>query len=307
MAKRQLRGWQKLVEGFPWFEGKGCYPIPAYSEFMPAPRLGRSLYGEIDRLLFDEADVYGWRVPEIEEEYELLPGLERIANQVLAHLVKFGQGDAVRALIGLNRRLLEGNPYWSPELDARLGSLPRERFVMLLPIALAKTQDYLGHVRWTLFGNSEQGPERAFWQSFYTAPGREIPTSESLAFVIQLLASVYRETARTENDLLQLGFRILPSGRNERFPYWSVDPLPKWTRPFLIEDQTATDDISYLMTFRPFSFDSQSTQFDPVGHADLSPGSRGLPVCPAVSHPAAGRTSRRTRSACVAVGLVERA
>ncbi len=253
MPKKQSLGWQKLVDGYPWFEGKDCYPIPAYSEFMPAPRLGRSLYGDIDRFLFDEKDAYGWRVSEIDQEYELNPGLERIANQVLAHFVRFGRGELVRALIGLNRRLIEGNPYWSPELDARIESLPRERYVTLLPVALAKTQDYLGHVRWTLFGNSEQGPERAFWKSFYTAPDREIPASESLAFVSQLLASVYRETARTENDLLQLGFRILPSGRNERFPYWSVDPLPKWTRPFLIDDQTDAKDIFYLLTFRPFS------------------------------------------------------
>jgi hypothetical protein len=253
MPDKQALGWKKLVEGYPWFEGEGCYPIPAYSEFMPAPRLGRSLYGDIDRLLFDEEDVFGWRVPEIDQEFELQPGLERIASQVLAHLVKFGRGEPVRALVGLNRRLIEENPYWSPEIEARIGSLTRERYVTLLPIALAKTQDYLGHVRWTLFGNSEQGPERAFWQSFYTAPGREIPTNESLSFVRQLLASVYGETARTENDLLQLGFRILPSGRNERFPYWNVDPLPEWTQPFLIDDHTPAGNIFYLLTFRPFS------------------------------------------------------
>jgi hypothetical protein len=137
MRTKQSIGWQKLVEGYPWFEGEGCYPIPAYSEFMPAPRLGRNLYGDIDRMLFDENDAYGWRVPEIEQEYELQPGLESIARQVMAHLVKFGRGEQVRPLIGLNRRLIEQNPYWSPEIDARLGSLTRERYVTLLPIALA--------------------------------------------------------------------------------------------------------------------------------------------------------------------------
>ena len=120
-------------------------------------------------------------------------------------------------------------------------------------MALGKTQDYLGRVRWTLFGNSEQGPERAFWQSFYTAPKKEIPVSESLAFVSNLLSSVYGETTRSLEDLLQLGFRILPTGKDERFPYWNVDPLPKWTRPFLIDDHAAADDIWYLLTFRPFS------------------------------------------------------
>jgi hypothetical protein len=54
-------------------------------------------------------------------------------------------------------------------------------------------------------------------------------------------------------DLLQLGFRILPAGQDERFPYWNVDPLPKWTKPFLIDDEAAADDVYYLLTFRPFS------------------------------------------------------
>ncbi len=253
MTKSRLIGWQKIIDGYPWFAGEGRYPIPAYSEFMPAPRLGRSLYGDIDEAVFATDDPYGWRVPEIEEEYELRPGLEHIAQQVMGHLLKFGHGHPALPIVGRNRRLLEGNPYWSPELEARLGRLDRERYVMLLPVALSKTQDYLGRVRWTLFGNSEQGPERAFWQSFYTAPKKEIPVRESHAFISQLLSSVYGETTRSADDLIQLGFRILPSGQNERFPYWHVDPLPRWTRPFLIDDEAALDNVWYLLTFRPFS------------------------------------------------------
>jgi hypothetical protein len=253
MSEASLVGWQKLVEGYPWFVGEGRYPLPAYSEFMPSPRVGCSLYGDIDRALFAEDDVYGWRVPEIEEEYELRPGLAHIAKEVLGYLVRFGRGEQANRVVGHNRRLVTDNPYWSPELDARLGSFERERYVTLMPVALGKTQDYLGRVRWTLFGNSEQGPERAFWQSFYTTPAQEIPTNESLAFVSNLLSNVYRETARTENDLLRLGFRILPSSKNDRFPYWQVDPLPRWTQPFLISDETTPDNLWYLLTFRPFS------------------------------------------------------
>jgi hypothetical protein len=254
MSDTQPIGWRKLVAGFPWFEGEGHYPLPAYSEFMPSPRLGCSPYGgEVDPMLFAKDDPYGWRVPEVEEEYELQPGLASIAKQVLGYVVKLGQGDYVRALIGMNRRLLVDNPYWSPELEARLGSLTRERYVTLLPVALGKTQDYLGRVRWTLFGNSEQGPERAFWNSFYTAPDQEIPVSESLALISGLLSDVYRETARTANDLLQAGFRVLPSVTDEQFSYWHVATLPEWTRPFLIDDETSADGIHYLLTFRAFS------------------------------------------------------
>jgi hypothetical protein len=253
MSKTRSIGWQKIVEGYPWFVGEGRYPLPAYSEFMPSPRVGCSLYGDVDHALFAEDDPYGWRVPEIEEEYELRPGLAQIAKQVLGYLVKFGQGSQDYRVVGRNRRMLDGNPYWSPELDARQGSFERERYVMLMPAAFGKSQDYLGRVRWTLFGNSEQGPQRAFWQSFYTAPKKEIPLSESLAFVSGLLSEVYGETARSVEDLLQLGFRILPAGQDERFPYWNVDVLPKWTRPFLIDDEAAADGIYYLLTFRPFS------------------------------------------------------
>ncbi len=88
MPKKQSIGWQKLVEGYPWFVGEGRYPLPAYSEFMPSPRVGCSLYGDIDKALFAEDDPYGWRVPEIEEEYELRPGLAQIAKQVLGYLVQ---------------------------------------------------------------------------------------------------------------------------------------------------------------------------------------------------------------------------
>ena len=141
MDKTRAVGWQKLVEGYPWFVGEGSYPIPAYSEFMPAPCVGRSLYGDIDEALFAPDDPYGWRVPEIDQEYELQPGLEHVAGQVMAYLVKFGRGEQENHVVGHNRRLIEGNRYWSPELDARLGHFEHERYVMLLPVALAKTQD----------------------------------------------------------------------------------------------------------------------------------------------------------------------
>ncbi len=67
-------GWHKLVEGYPWFEGEGAYPLPAYSEFMPPPRLGITPTGELQPDLFSENDPYGWHISEIEEFYQLRPG-----------------------------------------------------------------------------------------------------------------------------------------------------------------------------------------------------------------------------------------
>ena len=60
-------GWQRLLVGKPWFRGEGKYPVPAYSEFMPAPRVGIKSYGTEDAHFFDENDPWGWPVTEAEE------------------------------------------------------------------------------------------------------------------------------------------------------------------------------------------------------------------------------------------------
>ena len=253
MNKTRPIGWKKLIEGSPWFVGEGAFPLPAYSEFMPAPQLGYSLYGELDDTLFARDDEYGWRVSEVEEEYELRPGLEHIGQQVIEHLVRLGRGERASHIAGHEGRSLKDNPYWPPELAAHVGHLPHERYVTLLPLALSKTQDYLGRVRWTVFGNSEQGPERAFWKSFYSSPRQELPVSTSRALIGHLLSGVYGETAHTADQLQRSGFRILPSRSNPHFPYWSVEQLPKWTRPFVIEDNSSVEHVRFLLTFRPFS------------------------------------------------------
>lgn len=246
-------GWRKLVEGHPWFDGEGRYPIPAYSEFMPPPRVGRTAYGGVDPLLFSEDDPSGWRVSELEEAYELQPGLESIGKQVLEQLVKLGRGEPSYHISGHKGRNLEGNPYWPPELAQHAGKLGHERYMILLPLALSKTQDDMGRVRWTLFGSSEQGPEKAFWKSFYVAPGQPAPADQAQAFLSRILAKVYGEESGSAASLLKIGFRILPSLTNREFPYWVQDPLPEWTRPFLIDDGAGFADVRYLLTFRPYS------------------------------------------------------
>ena len=40
-----IKAGKNCWQAFPWFEGEGNYPIPAYSEFMPPPRVGRKPYG----------------------------------------------------------------------------------------------------------------------------------------------------------------------------------------------------------------------------------------------------------------------
>ncbi len=251
MKATKALGWKRLLAGYPWFEGEGNFPLPAYSEFMPPPRVGQMPYGEIDPLLFAQDDPYGWHVAESEQLWELAPGFQDAAAQIMEHLVKLGRGLPGHHLGGYKGRNFIDNPYWPRELAEHAGHLDHERYVVLLPVALSRTQDDMGRVRWTLFGSSEQGPEAAFWNSFYSAPGKERPASESLALIRQVLSRAYGVQADDE-QLVKAGFRILPSGENPRFPYWNVDPLPSWTRPLVVQDEAPFDDVRYLLTFRPF-------------------------------------------------------
>ena len=81
------------------------------------------------------------------------------------------------------------------------GAPPHERYVILLPLALSKTQDDKGRVRWSLFGSSEQGPANAFWKSFFTRPRREVPQEWSEGFMRRLLAAAYDEKPEALADL----------------------------------------------------------------------------------------------------------
>ena len=252
-AKRNSVGWKQILNGFPWFLGKGHYPLPAYSEFMPPPRLGRLPYGATDNLLFSKDDPYGWHISEIEEEYEIKPGLQNIAQQIIELLVKLGEGRPAYHILGHMGLNLQDNPYWPSELSAHCGHLAHERYLVLLPLALSRTQDDKGRLRWTFFGSSEQGPEKGFWKSFYSAPGQELSEKKSLAFIQQLMSSVYGESTKNASQLFRQGFRILPAEQNLKFPYWNQDFLPSWTQSFLIDDRTPVEDVRYLLTFRSFS------------------------------------------------------
>src|SRR5206468_1800629 len=96
-----------------------------------------------------------------------------------------------RAYDGMPPRDLEDNPYWPPELAGRAGALGHDRAVVLAPLALSRTQDDKGRVRWTVFGGSEQGPARPFWKSFLTAPGRAAPAETAIRFFAGLLRRVF--------------------------------------------------------------------------------------------------------------------
>src|SRR5664280_1015018 len=244
MAANELKGWQKMLAGYPWFNCDGCYPLPAYSEFMPSPLVGRKPLGDIDPRIFHEDDPTGWWISEIEEEYELRPGIEHEGKQILNSIVKLGKGLPEHHIHGHGGQNLKDNPYWPDDLAAMAGKLLHERFVTLLPMMLSRTQDDKGRVIWSLFGNSIDDPGHTFWKNFYVAPGVEKPADESISFFTTVLEKAYGLKLSGKDSLAGAGFRILSSADASAL---------SWTKPFLINDDSALDAVRYLVTFRAFS------------------------------------------------------
>jgi hypothetical protein len=250
-------GWHALLDGSPWTERDGSYPLAAYSEFMPAPRFGRSPLGEADRSPFARDDPYGWQVSELEEEYELKPGIEHVGRQIMEHVVAFGRALPEHHIPGHGRQNLRDNPYWPPELAERSGSFDRERYVAFLPLMLSRTQDDKGRVKWTFFGGSIHGPEEAFWKSFRPAPQGEPcqgePAEEEfLPFVRLILSSAYGERIDGATELRRRGFRILPAA--------SGAPVPRWMAPLVADEGSPLEGVNFLLTFRPFALLPQAVR-----------------------------------------------
>ena len=244
MGISESSGWQKMMDGFPWFNCDGCYPITAYSEFMPSPLVGCKPLGEIDRSVLSDDDPYGWRITEAEEKYELSPGIVHSGIQIMTNIIKLGKGLPEHFIHGHGGQNIKDNPYWPPELASKAGSLNHERYVTLLPLMLSRTQDDKGRVIWSLFGNSVHEPEQAFWKSFYTAPGVEKPANESILFFKNILENAYGVKFKDNASISESGFRILSS----------ADSLAlTWTKNFIINDDSSFDKVKYLLTFRPFS------------------------------------------------------
>jgi hypothetical protein len=251
------QGWKRLLAGPAWFRGPGRYPIMAYSEFMPPPRLGKKPYDGNGLGLFQPDDPLGWPITEYEEAFELQPGLKDLAAHLVRALEHLGCG---RPAHHIGRVKLEGNPFWPPKLARAAGTLAHERYVVLAPLALSRTQDDKGRVRWTLFGGSEQGPERGFWKGLCASPGCRWSAQDALDFLRRLLGAVYGESSERLADLRRLGFRILPQAGEPILPYWREDPLPAWTEPYLLRDGERIGRVKYLLTFRPFGGLPRSVQ-----------------------------------------------
>jgi hypothetical protein len=244
-------GWQRLIPSAPCFQGEGQYPVDAYSEFIPPPRLGWKPYqpSPVDPFLFRPDDPFGWWIGEFEVAGQLQPGLPQVARPLLHLLQRLRQGDASC----FPAADLADNPFYPPELAGAGSSLPHERGLALLALALSRTQDDKGRWCWTLFGGSEQGPARAFWKSFFINPRKPLPEADALPRLGRILRIAYGEEATTHEGLLRAGLRILTPEADPLHPDWQEGPLPPWTAPFLLDDRASLKGVRYLLTFRPFA------------------------------------------------------
>ncbi|HVN57277.1 MAG TPA: M28 family peptidase [Bacteroidales bacterium] len=239
------RGWKSLMEGFPWFDCDGCYPLPAYSEFMPSPIIGQKPLGKADNSIFTDDDPWGMKITEIEEELELRPGISHIGHQIMNNITRLGRGLTEHHIHGHGGKNLTGNPYWPAELAAKAGKLEHERFVVMLPMMLSRTQDDKGRVTWTFFGSSIHDPEFSFWKGFYRSENEAIDNADFDNFFSSVFKGAYGLKAGDSGQLYKAGLRILPCGDDSR--------LPGWTDKFRISVTGPFDEVRFLLTFKPFS------------------------------------------------------
>jgi Predicted aminopeptidases len=232
------------------FLGQGRFPVPAYSEFMPPPFLGIKPFTARDpgnapatTIVCDER---GLAIDEYEQEHELRPGLAKIADHLVAELHKLASGSTHE----FSRTLLEGNLAWPESLAAaaRDGRYPQRPFFVMQTLALSRTQDDKGNVRWTLFGASHEPASVVFWRGFADtdeerflhliawAGGDEPPPRESLRvlgppaelpeFARDRLWREHEPVGRIHTLFTLEPFGVLPASLQEAFLDGTLRILP---------------------------------------------------------------------------------
>ena len=225
------RGWSRIeAEARHAFSGEGRFPLPAYSELMPPPWVGIKPYQPHRRSAAATAMATAedaLDVTEYEQAQELAPGLAQVAARVLAELRKLESG----AAHGMSRTLLEENAAWPAELveAATQGRLAEREIAIALPLALSRTQDDKGNVRWTLFGASHDGPAAAFWRAF----GDE--DADRFVRVLRWM------TGGAVTCLAQV--RVLAAAAE----------IPTFLHPLLLDADAVPAGTAAVVTFRPWS------------------------------------------------------
>jgi Peptidase family M28 len=231
-----MHGWTLFEhEAKAAFVGKGRFPIPAYSEYMPPPYVGIKPYapsrsaGACTARALDDGAL---EITEYEQVEELRPGLLRIATLLLNEVAKLARGGSHL----FSRTLLEGNPAW-PKVLAEAFTQPafqKKGFSLALALALSRTQDDKGNVRWTLFGSSHEGSSRPFWASF------SADDEDRFRRVVAWMAG---------QDVDAGGLRVFlgPSFAG------SGATLPAYAEKLRLANDASLEGVHVLLTFEPFA------------------------------------------------------
>ena len=165
------QGWKRLTAGTPWFAGAGNYPIAAYSEFMPPPALEKSPTATATQGCSTQPILGAGGLPSTKRRSSCSRACSRSRRNCCTCC---GIWPAANRPTGSPPASCETIRFGRRSCTPK-GAPAEERCTLLLPLALSRTQDDKGRVRWTLFGGSEDGPGRAFWRGFFAAPRRELP------------------------------------------------------------------------------------------------------------------------------------
>jgi hypothetical protein len=229
---QEKTAWSQIAEeAAQAFLGQGRFPIPAYSEFMPPPFVGikpfTAPYPARALANTSVCDERGLAIDEYEQAHELGPGLAKIAGHLVAELGKLTLGSTHE----FSRTLLDNNLAWPESLAAaaRAGRYPQHPFLVMQPIALSRTQDDKGNVRWTLFGASHEPASLVFWRSF--------AETDEESF-LRLVAWGSGDEPPPRDGLRVLG---------------SAAPLPGFARDRLWHEHEPVGQIHTLFTLEPFA------------------------------------------------------
>ena len=224
--------WSRIQsEAASAFLGQGRFPVPAYSELMPAPFVAIKPFSAPDpldaRASTLSCDERGLAIDEYEQAHELRPGLTKIAGHLVAELGKLASGNAHE----FSHTLLDGNRAWPESLAnaARQGNYPRQPFFVLQTLALSRTQDDKGNVRWTLFGASHEPSSAVFWRGF--------ADNDEERFLRLVAWACGDEPPRRD------GLRI----------FGPCDGLPEFARDRLWREHEPASPIHTLFTLEPFA------------------------------------------------------
>ena len=173
-----MSAWSRLLADDDWCRGRGRFPLPAYSEYLPPPYLFPKPYGDARpplgapgrRLRLADHRIRG-RTGTGARAWKSSPAMR------CTQLVRLGRGQPTPHI---SRSKLRNNPYWPASLAARAGqSHPRTLRAAAVRRPCRAPRTTRAACAGRCSAAASRGRARPFWRSFFTAPGVEAPLEEA--------------------------------------------------------------------------------------------------------------------------------